>query len=57
MNAASKLGDDTARADEVLVTGAVREAIGEIPGIALEELQASIPGTDKAYRVLYEKLL
>jgi class 3 adenylate cyclase len=56
VNAASKLGEDTAGADEVLVTGAVREAVGEIPGLAFEELQASIPGTDKAYRVRYEKL-
>ena len=56
VNAASKLGEDTAGADDVLVTGAVREAVGEIPGLAFEELQATIPGTDKAYRVRYEKL-
>lgn len=55
VNAASKLGEDTAGADEVLVTAAVREAVGEMPGVSFEELTASIPGTEKAFRVRYEK--
>ena len=56
VNLASKLGEDTAKANEVLVTGAARVAAGEFPEIAYEELTQSIPGTDRAYRVSYKQL-
>jgi adenylate cyclase len=55
VNAASKLGEDTAKANEILVTGAAREQIVDgLPGIAFEQIDATIPGTDTSYRVLYE---
>ncbi len=54
VNAASKLGEDTAKANEILVTRAAREQIGDAGGVAFEEIDATIPGTDKSYRVLYE---
>jgi len=55
VNAASKLGEDTAKANEILVTGAARDQIGtSLPGIAFEPIDATIPGTDSSFRVLYE---
>ncbi|MSP61041.1 MAG: adenylate/guanylate cyclase domain-containing protein [Myxococcales bacterium] len=53
VNAASKLGEDTAGADEILVTGATREAAGDLPGIAYEVLDADVPGSPKNFRVRY----
>lgn len=66
VNAASKLGEDTAKAREILVTGAMRDAIlagiertrGE-PGhpdtgsIGFEELGEAPPGSASAFRVKY----
>jgi adenylate cyclase len=54
VNAASKLGEDTAKANEILVTGAARDQIGDGAGVAFEPIDATIPGTDRSYRVLYE---
>jgi class 3 adenylate cyclase len=51
VNAASKLGEDTAKAREILVTGAVKD---RAPGsFVYERIEAEIPGTDAAYRVRY----
>src|SRR5206468_1996831 len=44
VNAASKLGEDTARSNEILVTAAVREIVGEQPGISYSELDEKVPG-------------
>ena len=38
VNAASKLGADTADGDEIFIPGALREALGEFPGISYEPL-------------------
>jgi class 3 adenylate cyclase len=38
VNAASKLGEDLAQAGEILVTAAVRDQAGGIPGVAFEPL-------------------
>ena len=38
VSAASKLGEDTADGDEILIPGAFREALGEFPGISFEPL-------------------
>ncbi len=51
VNAASKLGEDVARAGEVLVTAAFRAAVGARPGIAFEPLETSVAGATHAYRV------
>jgi class 3 adenylate cyclase len=54
VNAASKLGEDIAKAGEILVTRHVREQCGDFDGVRYEELDVAPPGADKAFRVLYE---
>jgi len=55
VNAASKLGEDTAKANEILVTGSARAAMGEVPGITGYELiEETIPGSDQNFRVHYQ---
>lgn len=53
VNAASKLGEDTAKAREILVTGAVRDRSSD--AFAYEPIDAEIPGTAAAYRVRYDR--
>ncbi len=53
VNAASKLGEDTAQAWEILVTDSVKEKAGEVADIAFEEIDDIPPGADKAYRARY----
>jgi len=55
VNAASKLGEDTAKADEILVTDAVRAAVGDAPGLRFVEIDATIPGSEKNFRVEYPR--
>lgn len=54
VNAASKLGEDTAKAYEILVTGSVKKAANETRGVAFKPIKAVTPGTDSAYRLRYE---
>jgi class 3 adenylate cyclase len=55
VNAAAKLGEDTAKAHEILVTGAVREAVAKgrtVPqNIAFEPIDTAPPGAREAFRV------
>ncbi|HXU69683.1 MAG TPA: adenylate/guanylate cyclase domain-containing protein [Polyangia bacterium] len=53
VNAASKLGEDTAKSDEILVTASVREAVGAPAGLHFEELDESVPGSKLNFRVKY----
>jgi class 3 adenylate cyclase len=53
VNAASKLGEDTAKANEILITAALRSAIEEEPGVKTEPLGISVPGSASNYRLLY----
>jgi class 3 adenylate cyclase len=53
VNAASKLGEDTARANEILVTSAVRAAAPDVPGIRYEPLEIAVPGSEENFRVRY----
>lgn len=56
VNAASKLGEDTARAGEILVTAAVREGLQNtvLPGVTgYADLGKAPPGAAGAYRVEY----
>jgi class 3 adenylate cyclase len=53
VNAASKLGEDTAKAWEILITENVKENAEDFPGITFEEIDDKIPGAEKAYRVKY----
>lgn len=52
VNAASKLGEDTARAYETLVTASFRAALGDVPGLAYERLDVEVPGAAAAFRVV-----
>lgn len=53
VNAASKLGEDVARAWEILVTAAVREQAAAEPGLQFEEIAEVPPGAKQAFRVRY----
>jgi adenylate cyclase len=53
VNAASKLGEDIAKAGEILITDALRVAVGELPGLRYEPLPTSVPGSAKNYQVIY----
>jgi class 3 adenylate cyclase len=53
VNAASKLGEDVARAREILVTLAVKEQAEGFPGISFEKIDEIPPGAKEAFRVHY----
>jgi len=53
VNASSKLGEDAAKAYEIMVTDAVRNAVGEQSGIYYEPIDIVPPGANSAYRVIY----
>jgi adenylate cyclase len=55
VNAASKLGEDTARANEILITKAAKDALSatDVEGLSFELLTERIPGSDENYRVRY----
>jgi adenylate cyclase len=53
VNAASKLGEDIARASEILVTKAVRDAATSIDGISFEPIDDVPPGAEAAFRIVY----
>ena len=53
VNAACKLGEDSARANEILITGAVAKAITLPEGCSLESLAEAPPGADQAFRLVY----
>jgi class 3 adenylate cyclase len=53
VNAASKLGEDTAKAREILVTDGVKDACGTVDGVAFTEIAEAPPGAGKAWRVEY----
>ena len=56
VNAASKLGEDTAKANEILITKAALDAIGDdFTGLSFEQLTERIPGSDENYRVTYPR--
>lgn len=52
VNAACKLGEDTAKAWEILVTEPVRDAVR---GWDFEKLEYCPPGTTGAYRLIYDR--
>ncbi len=56
VNAASKLGEDVARADEILVTASFQRAVAEEAqraGITFEPLEVEVPGSEKSWRAVY----
>ena len=54
VNAAAKLGEDTARAWEILVTDSVAQHIEAMEGIGLERIDYVPHGARAAFRVTYE---
>jgi class 3 adenylate cyclase len=53
VNAASKLGEDAAEAWEILITDAVRQEVGSMPGVEFESTGFVPPGATGAARVSY----
>ncbi len=54
VNAASKLGEDTAGPWEVLVTNSVKENAKEISNIKFEPIDVIPPGAKSAYKVIFQ---
>jgi len=55
VNAASKLGEDTAKANEILVTSAARDAAGALPGLDYTPLELAVAGSEHNFRVGYPR--
>ena len=53
VNAASKLGEDTARASEILLTPAVRAKLGDPPGVTFSEIASPSTHGGRAFRLAY----
>jgi class 3 adenylate cyclase len=54
VNAASKLGEDTAEALEILVTDSVAEAAKDMSGVGFELISAIPPGAKSAFKLIYQ---
>lgn len=54
VNAASKLGEDTAKAWEILVTDSVADNLKDMPDISLEKVDTIPPGAKAAFKVIYK---
>lgn len=54
VNAASKLGEDTAQPWEILITGGVKRNITLPTGTDVEALEIIPPGADSAYKLIYK---
>jgi len=52
VNAASKLGEDTAKQGEILVTGAFQQACSDFAGVTYQKLADAPAGEDSAYKVI-----
>lgn len=55
VNAASKLGEDIAKAKEILVTEAVRVEVEDSFDFIFEDIKEIPSGAKKAYKVIYKK--
>lgn len=49
VNLASRLGEDTAKADEILLTHAACTAIGDVPGVRWEEREGDFAGESSCW--------
>lgn len=54
VNTASKLGEDTAKATEILVTGAVARAAGQMEGISFVDISGDSHAATDAFRIVYQ---
>jgi adenylate cyclase len=55
VNIASKLGEDTAKGEEILVTRAATEAIGDVAGVTWEEVRVEHAGESMCWRAAYAR--
>lgn len=55
VNAASRLGEDTAKAHEILVTEAACKSAGDLPEVQFLDLGLAVPGSAQNYRVKYAR--
>jgi class 3 adenylate cyclase len=53
VNAASKLGEDTAKSWEILVTDSVKKRCADVPGISFAAIDEVPPGAEKAWKIGY----
>jgi adenylate cyclase len=53
VNAASKLGEDIAKAWEILVTESLRNEVEEMPGVRFDACDVEVPGAPGAFKVAY----
>lgn len=53
VNAASKLGEDVARAGEILLTRGARDAAGDLADCSYEPLDREVAGSPENFRLLY----
>ena len=53
VNSASKLGEDTAKASEILVTSAAHAALQARPDVSFESIGTTSLGPEENFRVLY----
>ena len=53
VNAASKLGEDTAKAGEILLTRAAVEAAGTLDRVTFERIEAQVGGSAENFRTRY----
>lgn len=53
VNASSKLGEDTAKAGEILVTEQMKIVVEKNSSFAFEKIAGAPPGAEAAYKVLY----
>ncbi len=54
VNAASKLGEDIAKAWEILATDSVKNRCAALPGISFDPIDEVPSGADKAWRIRYQ---
>jgi class 3 adenylate cyclase len=53
VNAASKLGEDIAKARDILLTRAAVDSAGPMEGLSFERIEAQVGGSGENYRVIY----
>jgi adenylate cyclase len=53
VNAASKLGEDTAKANEILVTEKAYHAVSELPGVRFHEIPEAVVCSDHNFKLEY----
>ena len=55
VNAASKLGEDTAKAHEILITDDAHEALADLAGVTFRAREQSVTGTKQSFLVDYSQ--